>query len=41
MSTASAPMRRKRAVFGHPGVFVPEPTPRVWDSAESAPPPGR
>jgi hypothetical protein len=40
MSTAAAPMRRKRAVFGHPGVFVPPPAPPVWDSTESAPPPG-
>jgi hypothetical protein len=40
MSAASAPMRRKRVVFGHPGVYVPPPAPPVWDSAESAPPPG-
>jgi hypothetical protein len=40
MSVASAPMRRKRMVFGHPGVYVPEPAPTVWDATESAPPPG-
>jgi hypothetical protein len=41
MSAAAAPMRRKRVVFGHPGIYVPEATPPVWDATESAPPPGR
>jgi hypothetical protein len=38
-AVASAPVRRHKARFGHPGVHVPPPPPPLYESAGSTPPP--